>query len=822
MHILRRKLRSFFRNDQNVIETNVLENLEKVSRAMSKAKDVEHIIDDVLHTVFSIFDCDRIWLFHPCDPNAPTFRVLAEKNKPEYPGAFTLDQDLPMTKESAKAIRKALSSSSPVLFGPESENKIDDIASQYSVRSQMITAVHPKTGAPWMFGVHQCSHARVWTENEQKLFREIGFRVVEGLNNLILLRDLRKSELKYRRFFTTVQNGWAYHKTITNAEGKPVNYIFLEVNEAFEELTGLKSEFIIGKPITEVFSHDDQTLQCWINRFGNVSLTGRSITFEGYLETMNTWYSVSASSPERGFFITVYENISERKESFERFRTVLDGLESLVYVADMETYELLFINKYGRDIWGDINGKMCWQTLQSGQTGPCPFCTNSKLLDSDLKPSEPYTWEFQNTVTNEWYECRDQAIHWTDGRIVRMEIATNITDRKEAEKQKEKLEEKFRQVQKMEAIGTLAGGIAHDFNNILSAIMGYAELACGESQRESKIWRYLDQVINAGYRARDLVGQILAFSRQSDVNIQPIQPHLVIKEALKLLRASIPTTIEIKENITKCGRIMADPSQLHQIIMNLCTNAYHAMRGSGGALGVVLLPIKIASNDFLSMELDIPPGSYIKLEVSDTGKGMDKATLAKIFEPYFTTKGKREGTGLGLAVVHGIVESYGGHIKVYSEEGLGTNFHIYLPKIDSDNSIREKREIAEKLPKGHESILIVDDEKNLVEMFHIMLKSLGYQVTAMTNSVEAFHTFKGSPQNFDLVISDMTMPNMTGLQLSQNILAVRPETPIILCTGFSELLNKEHAKAMGIREYILKPVIKKDIAKIIRKVLDGG
>lgn len=315
---------------------NFLGCLDVVNQAMSKPKDVDLIIDDVIDTVFSLFGCDRIWLLHPCDPDKSTFRVVAEKNKSEHPGAFSTGQELPVTPEAAATIRKALQSSSPVVFDPESGNKINDVASQFSVLSQMMMAIHPKHGKPWMFGMHQCAHARVWTKNEQRLFKEISFRVVEGLNNLILMRELKKSEQKYRRFFTTIPSGWAYHKVVLDENNNPVDYTFLEVNKAFELQTGLKKEDIIGKNVTEVLPGIKKDSSDWIGKYGKVALTGESIYLESYAEPMEKWYSVAASSPEAGYFITVFEDISERKK-IEQEKEELDKELQKVLLREIKT-----------------------------------------------------------------------------------------------------------------------------------------------------------------------------------------------------------------------------------------------------------------------------------------------------------------------------------------------------------------------------------------------------------------------------------------------------------------------------------------------------
>ncbi|MBW1767380.1 MAG: response regulator, partial [Deltaproteobacteria bacterium] len=377
-----------------------------------------------------------------------------------------------------------------------------------------------------------------------------------------------------------------------------------------------------------------------------------------------------------------------------------------------------------------------------------------------------------------------------------------LEDRLEDAKQMQKTLAKS---EKFEALGQMASGVAHDFNNILSAIMGYAEIAQYDIPEKNQVTQSIEQVLKASHRAKDLVSQILAFSRQSEQERIPVQVHQIVEEALKLLRASMPTTIEIRQDIATNGSaILADPTQIHQILMNLCTNAHHAMREKGGILEVNVSNMEVGGNE-LATYPNLKPGPYIKLSISDTGDGMDQSTLERIFDPYFTTKEKGVGTGMGLAVVHGIVKSHDGAITVSSEQGKGTTFDVLFPRVQKD--IEHEVEAFEPLPSGNERILFVDDEKALADLGKQMLGRLGYKVFTRTSSIEALEAFRADPYKFDLIITDMTMPNMTGDVLAEEIMAIRPDIPIMLCTGFSERITKENAKKIGIREFAMKPLI---------------
>jgi signal transduction histidine kinase/ActR/RegA family two-component response regulator len=393
----------------------------------------------------------------------------------------------------------------------------------------------------------------------------------------------------------------------------------------------------------------------------------------------------------------------------------------------------------------------------------------------------------------------------------------NITERKQTEEQTKKLESRLQQSQKMESIGTLAGGIAHDFNNILFPIVGHTEMLLEDIPENSPFRNSLNEIYTGSLRARDLVQQILAFSRQGTNELKLMKMQPIIKEALKLIRSTIPTTISINQNLqSNCGAIKADPTQIHQIVMNLATNAYHAMEDNGGELIVSLKEVKLGEYDIITP--DMIPGIYACLTVADTGKGMDKNLTDKIFDPFFTTKEKGKGTGMGLSVVHGIVHGMGGIIQVYSEPGKGTEFHVYLP-VEKSFSETQVNQATIPIRGGTERILLVDDEETILTMEKIMLERFGYQVTSRSSSLEALEAFRKSPDRFDMVITDMAMPNMPGDKLSVELTKIRPDIPVLLCTGFSETMSEEKAASLGVKGFILKPIIMKDLAKKIREVL---
>ncbi|MBI9082327.1 MAG: PAS domain S-box protein [Desulfobacterales bacterium] len=395
----------------------------------------------------------------------------------------------------------------------------------------------------------------------------------------------------------------------------------------------------------------------------------------------------------------------------------------------------------------------------------------------------------------------------------------DITARIRAEKETLKLQEQLRQRQKLEAIGTLAGGIAHDFNNIISIVLGNAELAQDMTPAAHPTQDFLDEILTACVRARDVVRQLLTFSRHSDVRPEPMNMSPIIKESLKLLRSTIPRSIEFRYGIpAQIPAVAADPGHLHQIIINLINNAADAMDGKGGVIEIDLQPVSM--DDEAASAADLSTGDYIRLAVSDSGLGISPENLGRIFDPYFTTKDIGKGTGMGLATVHGLMKRYKGSIRVYPRKGGGTRFELFFPTT-ADAAKPAEHKAAHKMPTGSETILFVDDEEPIAELSRRHLEALGYGVHGTTNPVEALRWFQDSPDRFDLIITDMAMPHLTGDKLAEAVLQIRPDKPIILCTGYSEMMSKERAMNMGIRAFMEKPVERIDLALAVRQVLDN-
>jgi PAS domain S-box-containing protein len=519
--------------------------------------------------------------------------------------------------------------------------------------------------------------------------------------------------------------------------------------------------------------------------------------------------------------LILINDISERKtaeaalrDSEERFRTLFDLSPQPIFLSELDTGRIISVNSKFCEMSGYEREEVLNRT--SIQMGFFDEQTRREFIshleeDGEINGLEGKYAIKDGTKIHVLQYCKILEIK--KQKIIFI-IIFDITEKKQ-------MEARLAQAQKMEAIGTLAGGIAHDFNNILTIVVGNAELVQDDIPQTDPVHRKLQNILDASFRARDVVTQLLSFSRSADDEKLPLKIDNIVKESVRLLRATIPKNIDIRQEITNgTGAILANPSHINQLMINLCTNAAQAMR-AGGMLEISLKSISIDDRDASNFAA-LNPGRHVLLSVKDTGTGIDPDIRERIFEPYFTTREFGQGHGLGLSVVHGIVKNLGGEIVIDSVSGKGTRIDIYLPGVDTGFSGPKEKEITPRVirPGKRKKLLFVDDEELIVEIAHQLLENLGYAVESTTSAIEAFELFRSKPDYFDLVITDMTMPKLNGDQLIKNILSIRPDMPTVLCTGYNELISEETAIELGAKAFLMKPLRRDGMSKTIKDVLN--
>ncbi|MGA2935936.1 MAG: PAS domain S-box protein, partial [Syntrophobacteraceae bacterium] len=636
---------------------------------------------------------------------------------------------------------------------------------------------------------------------------------------------LREGEERFSRFFRATPVGTSI--TLLSDDQ------FADINDVFLDLFGYTREEVIG--------HNPLELGIWadpedrVKMFKILQEQGRVKDFETKFrrksgEIRNVCLSTEViEAAGQQYLLGLTHDITERKRIDEKLQENQSRLELALRSAHMGVWH-----------WDLIKDKRFFDDQVCRLLGidPAKFTGTADEFFNVVHPDdrEMLKAALARTIEQDVPYATEYRAVWPDGSVhyiiahaklfcdetgqrVRLNgLIWDITERKRAEEEKDMLEAELRQAQKVEAIGILAGGIAHDFNNILQPIIGYTEMALNDLSPSSPQRKSLEQVLNASIRAKNLIRQILAVSRSTQEQQRiPTDISSIIKEALKLLRSSLPTSIEMRQKIRK-GIALADPTQIHQVLMNLCTNAAHAMDDKG-ILEVRLSPVDLSESDLAVQSIfDLKPGPYLRLTVSDTGCGIDGKTMERIFDPYFTTKEVGKGSGLGLAVVNGIVKRHEGAVTVRSEPGKGTTFSVYLPRIDVESEAT--MQVEDLLLRGSERILLVDDESAVTGVVTELLETLGYKVTSRADSVDALEVFRSSPGGFDLVITDYTMPKLTGLDFAREVLRLRPDIPILLCTGFSEKITPDSVKELGM-ELLMKPYGMRQISEAVRKILDA-
>ncbi len=628
------------------------------------------------------------------------------------------------------------------------------------------------------------------------------------------------------------------HRLASLYDHAPVAYLTFTTKGLIEQanltasaLLGVPEQNLVGMPFQQQYVHPKHTDK-YFQYLSSVALGTEKSSCELRLRKHNGTFfwgrmesvPVEPLEGDESSVRSAVMDITQRKEaeealreSEERYRVLVESAQVIILRLDNEG-RAVFLNDYGRNFFG-YSPEELWT---EGLVGTIVAREDAvglnvkELLAFMTEHPENYRASELDNILRSGERVRVSwtisVLHDEEGRFAGiLAVGTDITPQR-------KLEDQLRQSQKMEAMGTLAGGIAHDFNNMLAAILGFTEMAMEDASDHPEITKSLGHVSRAATRARDLVKQILAFSRKAEYTRDPLSVVPIINETVHLLRSSIPATVEVKLDISAASdMILSSPTEIQQILMNLATNAFLAMQEKGGILEISLTDVDLAQGySIAGVDVD---GDYLQLTVSDTGTGMSPQVTKKIFEPFFTTREVGKGTGMGLAVVYGIVNDLHGMIAVESKPGVGSIFRVFLPKVNAD--VQERDAKASEIIGGKERILFVDDEKLLVEWGRVTLERLGYKVTSLAKSTEAIKTFRADPSLFDLVITDQTMPGMPGIQLASKLLAIRHDIPIILCTGHSDAVSPESAREVGVREYLMKPLSKRELARAVRKVLDA-
>ena len=700
--------------------------------------------------------------------------------------------------------------------------------------------------------VAQIEHRVVDARGETRWMQWIDHGIFDEAGRLLEIQAVGRDITSRKQAEAVILESEAKYRQIINLLPDPTFVIerggtVIAWNRAIEEMTGVAAEAILGKGNYEyaipfyglrrpilidlVFLSDAEIEEQYspLRREGEVVLAEAHIpAFRG--KDVFLWGKASPIYDQKGEVVGAIESIRDitdvkrtenaLRESERRFREILENIELASIILDKQG-RAIFCNDFLLEVTGWRREEVVGANWLDGFVAE-ENRAETRLVFEEMMETGKAMAHFENDILGRNGERR--TVRWNNtilrdvsGELLGVTwVGEDITERQQLERQ-------LLQAQKMEAIGTMAGGIAHDFNNILAAILGYTELSLLQVTESSPIHGHLNQILSSSIRARDLVRQILAFSRQQyELEPVPLQLKPAMEDTLKFLRATLPSTIEIRLELPARDLIARiNPTQLHQVLVNLAANAAHAMRDRGGVLAFALDEVMLdAATAFQHSELQ--PGRYVRISVSDSGHGMDAATMERVFDPYFTTKGVGEGSGLGLSIVHGIITHYQGAISVESEPGRGTRFNLLIPQDENVSTAADQPERDEGRPirGGTERILVVDDEVLLVDLLAQNLSLLGYEVFARSSSEEALAVFSQNPSEFDLVITDLTMPHLTGLDLAVRLREYQPDVPIILCTGFSESISEEKARALGIQGLLFKPCNRMDLAQTVRAVLD--
>ncbi len=801
-----------------------LDAIGRISRLSETATSLEDLLGGALGELLEIFQADRAWLLTPCDPLSPTWRVPMERTRPEWPGAFALGQPLPMTPELADLLREMLAADGALAFGPAARPVPASIVEQFSVQSQLQIVVRPKLGEAWVLGFHHCAAARTYDLDEHRLLEEIAGRLGDSLSSLLSLTQIRESEEKFRGVF---DQSPVIMALLTVPEGRIV-----EVNDAAVASLGYTREEGLGRTSVE--------LDLWVDAAARehylqmLRAKGSVQGFEAVMRRkdgslMTVLYSGSLIViAGRTYSLNSLQDISARKAAEEALRAseqryvrVVGNISDGLLIDDVAG-NLVFANDRFLAMFGltraDLPGLALATCIAPEYRAAISERHRQRMAGEDVPAIFRYEG-LHRDGTRLWLEVRVSTIVEHGVPAGTQAAVRDITREIAAEELRLKAERQLREAQKMESLGTLAGGIAHDFNNILTGLLGYVELARLDLPAPHPARQWIDGITASGTRAKELVRQILTFSRKSDGERAPLRLQSVVLEAVKLLRSTLPAMVQVDEAISPlCPFVQADATQIHQVMMNLGTNAWHALPPAGGRIKVTLAPWTVDAAQ-AATHAGLKPGAFVRLTVEDNGCGMAPAVAERIFEPFFTTKETGKGTGLGLAVVHGIVQSHGGTILVHSTPGFGTVFELFFP-VPSAVASGPAAAAPAQVPSGSgQRILLVDDDDTSRGALVKMLEHLHYRVRECASPVEALALFQRDPQAFDLLLTDLAMPRLQGDELARRCRTARPNLPVVLASGFIDDAKMRALVRQGPLEILRKPASVDELARAIVRAL---
>jgi PAS domain S-box-containing protein len=655
--------------------------------------------------------------------------------------------------------------------------------------------------------MHAGAHDYVRKDNLSRLIpaieRELKEAEVRRERNRVL-DALWESEAKYRSLFEKMLNGFAYHKVILDEEGRPVDYVFLEVNDAYEKLTGLRKHEIVGKRATEVIPGVMESGQRLIDLYGRVALTGEEARLEQEPEATGRWYYINAYSPGKGYFVTVLEDITERKRAEAELKGLFTTLNILVeHIPD----GVVLLDAGNRIVMANPAGGEQLKTLTGASAGDVLTHLDGRPVDEVLGTPPRIVWH-ELRADNRSFKVAGRTVGATGGAVI---VIRDVTEEMEREK-------RLYMQDRLAAVGQLASGIAHDFNNILTVINGYAEILLTDVPLPEEARQDVDAIMQSGRKATELIGQILDFSRKSPSEMKAVSVLPFIKEFSKFLGRTIPEDIRVTLDFGPGEyAVMADLAKLQQVLANLAVNARDSMPG-GGEMKVGLSTMDLGPEDEPPLS-DMPPGEWVSISVSDTGSGIRPEIMPHIFDPFFTTKDRGKGAGLGLAQVYGIVKQHGGFITADTEAGRGSSFIIYLPSVKHlEEEVREERKAL--APKGRgETVLVVEDEEAVRELVRKVLSGLGYKLMTARNGSEALETFESHREEIGLLLTDLVMPDMGGLELSGIARDKDPSLKVIAMSGYLPGLDENELRKAGIVDFIKKPFKARRLAEAVSKAL---